>query len=166
MFAELLFADAGTAAREAERLGAEGWRLDAALAVTAAAAGNRSEAIRRAQAAMEGGMPRPGSGTEGLQEQTAVTVLALFAQARQQAIAQAYRERASWPPEWLADIHAAYAVLARHPLGTDQNVADGYDFLMWLGLSGRFRARWSAEIHNEWKRNVLKNRRAQRRAGR
>lgn len=32
------------------------------------------------------------------------------------------------------------------------------DFLMWLGLSGRFRARWSAEIHDEWKRNVLKNR--------
>lgn len=32
------------------------------------------------------------------------------------------------------------------------------DFLMWLGLSGRFRARWSAQIHEEWKRNVLKNR--------
>jgi hypothetical protein len=32
------------------------------------------------------------------------------------------------------------------------------DFLMWLGLSGRFRARWSAQIHGEWKRNVLKNR--------
>ena len=32
------------------------------------------------------------------------------------------------------------------------------DFLMWLGLSGRFRARWSADIHREWKRNVLKNR--------
>ncbi len=32
------------------------------------------------------------------------------------------------------------------------------DFLMWLGLSGRFRARWSADIHDEWKRNLLKNR--------
>lgn len=32
------------------------------------------------------------------------------------------------------------------------------DFLMWLGLSGRFRARWSAEIHSEWKRNLLANR--------
>jgi hypothetical protein len=32
------------------------------------------------------------------------------------------------------------------------------DFLMWLGLSGRFRARWSAEIHDEWKRNLLRNR--------
>lgn len=32
------------------------------------------------------------------------------------------------------------------------------DFLMWLGLSGRFRARWSAHIHDEWQRNLLKNR--------
>lgn len=32
------------------------------------------------------------------------------------------------------------------------------DFLMWLGLSGRFRARWSAQIHDEWKRNLLVNR--------
>ncbi len=32
------------------------------------------------------------------------------------------------------------------------------DFLMWLALSGRFRARWSAQIHAEWKRNLLANR--------
>jgi predicted nucleic acid-binding protein len=32
------------------------------------------------------------------------------------------------------------------------------DFLMWLGLSGRFRARWSATIHEEWTRNLLANR--------
>jgi len=32
------------------------------------------------------------------------------------------------------------------------------DFLMWLGLSGRFRARWSLQIHEEWKRNLLINR--------
>ena len=29
---------------------------------------------------------------------------------------------------------------------------------MWLALSGRFRARWTQEIHREWKRNLLKNR--------
>ena len=29
------------------------------------------------------------------------------------------------------------------------------DLLMWLGLSGAFRARWSRTIHNEWKRNLL-----------
>jgi len=32
------------------------------------------------------------------------------------------------------------------------------DFLMWLGLSGRFRARWSRDIHEEGKRNLLLNR--------
>jgi hypothetical protein len=32
------------------------------------------------------------------------------------------------------------------------------DFLMWLGLSGRFRARWTRDIHEEWKRNLLTNR--------
>ena len=32
------------------------------------------------------------------------------------------------------------------------------DFLMWLGLSGRFRARWSLQIHEEWQRNLLRNR--------
>lgn len=29
---------------------------------------------------------------------------------------------------------------------------------MWLALSGRFRAKWTVEIHDEWKRNLLKNR--------
>jgi hypothetical protein len=29
---------------------------------------------------------------------------------------------------------------------------------MWLGLSGRYRARWSLQIHDEWKRNLLINR--------
>jgi predicted nucleic acid-binding protein len=32
------------------------------------------------------------------------------------------------------------------------------DFLMWLALSGRFRARWSNEIHEEWQRNLLAKR--------
>jgi hypothetical protein len=32
------------------------------------------------------------------------------------------------------------------------------DFLMWLALSGSFRARWSPQIHDEWKRNLLANR--------
>jgi len=32
------------------------------------------------------------------------------------------------------------------------------DFLMWLGLSGGFRARWSRAIQDEWKRNLLRNR--------
>ena len=30
------------------------------------------------------------------------------------------------------------------------------DLLMWLGLSGCCRARWSARIHDEWKRSLLR----------
>jgi predicted nucleic acid-binding protein len=32
------------------------------------------------------------------------------------------------------------------------------DLLMWLALTDLFKARWTDEIHNEWIRNVLKNR--------
>jgi len=82
-------------------------------------------------------MPPPIAEAEGLQESNAVAVLALFARARQRAIARAYREKAPWPPEWLTDVDAAYSVLVRHPLGTDENVAAHFDFLRWLGASTR-----------------------------
>ncbi|KAF3996627.1 hypothetical protein HNR39_002845 [Glaciimonas immobilis] len=32
------------------------------------------------------------------------------------------------------------------------------DFLMHLALTGAYRARWSALVHDEWKRNLLANR--------
>ncbi len=32
------------------------------------------------------------------------------------------------------------------------------DFLMHLALTGVYRARWSSQIHDEWKRNLLINR--------
>lgn len=32
------------------------------------------------------------------------------------------------------------------------------DLLMWLALTGLFRARWTKQIHLEWKRNLLSNR--------
>ena len=32
------------------------------------------------------------------------------------------------------------------------------DFLMHLALTGVYRARWSAQVHDEWKRNLLINR--------
>ena len=50
----------------------------------------------------------------------AMAVMALFAQQRHMAIAKAAREKTRWPPQWLTDVNAAYSVLARHPLGTDQ----------------------------------------------
>lgn len=32
------------------------------------------------------------------------------------------------------------------------------DLLMYLALTGVYRARWSTQVHEEWKRNLLKNR--------
>ena len=32
------------------------------------------------------------------------------------------------------------------------------DFLMWLAITNLFKARWTEEIHDEWIRNILKNR--------
>jgi hypothetical protein len=32
------------------------------------------------------------------------------------------------------------------------------DLLLWLGLSGLFKARWTTQIHEEWQRNLLMNR--------
>jgi len=136
-FARVLLEDARSSAVEAEKLGAKGWRVDAALAVSASALGDRNEALTRAQAAVEGGMPPPSGNVEAAPEQNAVLVLALFAQARQRAIAKAYHDKSPWPPEWLADVHAAYAVLAKHPLGTDEHVANHFDFLRWLGATPR-----------------------------
>ena len=138
-FTPLFELDADRAAREAEASGVSGWRLDAVLAVTSLARGQREEAVRRALAAFEGGMPRPGEEGMALDDASSVALLALFAEARQKAIAQAYRERKPWPGEWLADVHAAYAVLVTHPRGTEQHAADGYDFLRWLGATARAR---------------------------
>ena len=134
-FVRFFFEDARKAAVEAERLGARGWRLDEILAVASSALGDRDESLRRAEAAVTGGMPPPAAEQGGRADANSVAVLALFAQARQRAIAKAYREKSAWPPQWLADIHAAYAVLAKHPLGTDLHCASHYDFLRWLGAT-------------------------------
>jgi len=136
-FARVMIEDARAAALDAEKLGSKGWRVDAVLAVAASYLGDFDEACRRAEAAVTGGMPAPVADAEGVQETNAVTVLALFARARQRAIARAYREKAPWPPEWLTDVNAAYSVLVRHPLGTDEHVAAHFDFLRWLGASTR-----------------------------
>jgi hypothetical protein len=91
-------------------------------------------------------------------------VVAIFAQARQQAIQQAVADKADWPPEWLTDVRAAYAVLAAHPYGTDEQVAANYDFLNWLGAVGRSRrVLWdglerfpdSAALHERLRTRVL-----------
>ena len=59
----------------------------------------------------------------------AMELLTLFAHGRQFAIQRAVRGKQKWPGEWTTDVHTAYSLLLKHPLGTDRHVADHYDFL-------------------------------------
>lgn len=136
-FAQALVEEARLNAQEAAKLGAKGWKLDALLAVAADRLGDQASALPRAVAAVEGGMLRVDDGGAAVTEDVKVQVLALFALSRQLAIRKAYRERTQWPPEWMADVNAAYATLSEHPLVTDDNLVSYYDFLRWLGATPR-----------------------------
>ncbi len=136
-FAKLLVDDARAAASSARELGGDSWRLASVLAVTSALSGDEEAARAHAVKAVEGGMLMPDASADAVMERTGVRVVALFAQARQMAIRSAYRAGTGWPPEWLADVNAAYALLSKHPLGTDDNLVSFYDFLRWLGGTTR-----------------------------
>ncbi len=129
-YARLMFEDARTAALEAERLGAKGWRVDSTLAIASKHLGDRTEADKRAEAAIKS-MPARANGKKAL------TTLELFAAARQRAIVGAWRRKQDWAPNWVTDVHSTYAVIARHPLGTATHAANHYDFLVWLGAKGK-----------------------------
>ncbi len=137
LFIKALLLDARTNAEEAEKLGETGWRVDAMLAVTYDQLGDSTQALERAVKAVDGGMWNAQQTEIAATDFVQVRVLALFAQSRQLAIRKAYQEKAKWPPEWLADINAAYAKLAAHPLVTDENLVSYYDFLNWLGGTRR-----------------------------
>jgi hypothetical protein len=129
-FLQLMLEDARRAALEAEKLGATGWRVNAAVALAERYLGNEEAADARAEAAVTG-MPAQAN------EWNAFAALELFAHARQRAIVKAARDKQPWPRKWLTDVHAAYSVLARHPLGNDTQVADHYDFVKALGGTGQ-----------------------------
>ncbi len=129
-FVRLAWMDARQAALEAEQLGATGGRVSAVIALADVALGQRDEALGRAEAALSEPLAEPLSAD-------AATLLALFAESRQQAIAAAVQARTDWPAQWLADVDAAYSVLAQHPEGTDVQVAMHCDILAWLGAPGQ-----------------------------
>jgi len=141
-FARLLASDAGAAARAAVEAGASGWRPSAILAAVADWNGDGAEGRKQALAAVEAGMltAGAGAGVATIHERTLLRVVALFASARQHAIRQAYRERKSWPPEWLSDVNAAYALVAKNAYATDEQLVSFHDFLRWLGGAQRARA--------------------------
>ncbi len=126
-FVDFLFQDALRAAREAEAMGATGWRVDAAIGLASYYLADLEEADRRAEraaAALPAGEP----------SWHAMATLGLFAEARQRQIRALLRERQQVPPELIADVHSTYSILAQHPLGDESQVVAHIDFLR------RFRA--------------------------
>ncbi|MEM7198859.1 MAG: hypothetical protein AAF628_01235 [Planctomycetota bacterium] len=159
-FTRLNFEDARRAAERAQELGASGWQLQAAMAVTAKHLGRLEEAYRHAAAAA----PELPSGAT---DRVAAEVLELFAHGRQKAITKAVVNKEKWPPQWLTDVDASYSVLAQHPLGTPQHVVDHYDFLHWLDAKGqagraleqglaRFPDAW--ELHGRARKKIVRER--------
>jgi hypothetical protein len=138
-YADLFFEDARTEAREAQRLGASGARLDAVLAVCAWGLRDREEARARAVAAVEAGLLEPRSGAEAAGEPlgaaTRLRLLQLFGAARQAQIRAAFRAGESWKPAWLADVVATYSALARDPAVPEGTLLESYDFLRWIGAT-------------------------------
>jgi tetratricopeptide (TPR) repeat protein len=94
----------------------------------------------------------------------AMAVLAIFAQSRQEAIRDAIRNKRDWPPEWLADVHAACQVLIHHPYGTVDQLVAYHDFLDALGAKseaadvldqGLARFPTAPELHARLRRRIL-----------
>ena len=118
----LLLEDAERQLRTAKAAGVRGWRPLALEAVLRAQRGQRRRAFELAAEAMPD-MPPEAPG------RIAKELLELFAHGRQAAIQDAVRDKREWPGEWTSDVHTAYTLLLRHPLGTAQHAADHYDFL-------------------------------------
>ncbi|MCC7137230.1 MAG: hypothetical protein IT460_02230 [Planctomycetes bacterium] len=160
MFARHLYADARHLAAAAEKGGASGWKVDAILCIAAYRTSDHEEAYARAERAAKALPP-------GEPSWNAMAVLTIFAEARWKAITQAVKAKKEWPPEWLADVHAAYTVLLAHPLGTDTQVVWYHDFLVWLGADARAtrlleqaldRFRASAPLHERYRGRLLTDR--------
>ncbi|HZN41627.1 MAG TPA: hypothetical protein VFD82_22670 [Planctomycetota bacterium] len=153
---QLLLADAERQVEAAVAQGATGWRAGALRAVTAFHQGKTEQAYELAIAAAPQLPPEaPG--------QLAMELLALFAEGRQEAIVAAVRDKKEWPPAWSTDVHAAYAVLGKHPLGRDTHVAHHYDFLQFFGTPeadavldrGLQRFPDSARLHQRLRSRIL-----------
>jgi hypothetical protein len=122
----VLLADAREDAERAGAGGAPAWRVDAVIALASHALGDTARAYPAAARAVAA-MPKDRS------DEASAAVLFLFAEARQEAIVAAHRQKQEWPRQWLTDVHETYAVLAAHPHGTDAMVAHHVDFLAFFG---------------------------------
>jgi tetratricopeptide (TPR) repeat protein len=160
MYLRAYYQDAIDAARDAERLGASGWQLDAVFAITAWWLGEKDQAYQRAEAAVAALPP-------GDVSWNGMAVLDIFADGRRRAIADAVTNKKDWPAQWMSDLHASYSVLAQHPLGNVIQVMTHYDFLVALGADrqagqalrtgmARFPENW--DLHARFRDQVLRQR--------
>lgn len=159
-YSKLLYIDARDAAMEAKQLGAQGWRVDAVLAIAANGLGEVEKAYEIAETAVKA-MP------DAVADRNAIAVLGLFAEGRQRAILDAIVKKTDWPGEWLTDVHAAYSVVAASPYATSAQTVQHYDFLQRLGASEKA-ARvlqkgiesfpGSAAMHDRFRTRILRER--------
>ncbi len=156
-FRQLLLQDARQQAEQAQQLGGPAWRSDTVLALTAQQLGETAVAYAAAERAAASLPPDATS-------PVTAAVLFLFAEARQEAIVAAHKQKRKWPQAWLTDVHATYEVLAKHPHGTDTQVGHHYDFLKFFGGtdaanraldSGLERFPESAALHERLRNRLL-----------
>ncbi len=143
-FTQLLFEDAREQARRAQQLGlanvADGaFRAHAVLAAASWQLRDLDAAYAAAEAASQL-VPKDAS------SYSAMLTMQVFAEARQTAIVNAIRDKQQWKREWLTDVHTAYSVLERHPLGQDYHFVDHFDFVKALGGKGQAHAILDAGI--------------------
>ncbi len=143
-FAQLLFEDARQQAQRARKLGLDGvqdgaFRADAVLAGASWHLRDLPAAYEAAEAAAKA-VPSSANGY------AAMLCMQVFAEARQNAIVDAIKNKASWRREWLTDVHTAYSLLEQHPLGRDYHFVDHYDFVKALGGKGQAAAILDAGI--------------------
>ena len=140
----------------ATKAGAQGWQPAALQALLAFQRGDTATAYRQAIAAA----PQLPADAPG---RLAVELLALFAEARQEAIVAAVQAKQDWEPAWMSDVHTAYGLLAKHPLGSDRHVSHHFDFLQYFGapetdsVLARGLARFSASplLHERLRTRLL-----------
>ncbi|MEZ6009911.1 MAG: hypothetical protein R3F05_19430 [Planctomycetota bacterium] len=158
-WAKSLYEEALATGHEAEALGAKGWRTDAVIALAAYHLDDKATAYERATNAMAE-LP-PGDTTY-----LSMAIAQVFAEGRYKQIKAAVMAKERFPPVWIADLNAAYAILRAHPLGTDTQLAWHVDLLTWLGAdrhvqaalqAGLERFPTSALLHERW-RTIAKTR--------
>jgi len=160
MAERLLFEDARASGLVAEKLGATGWRVHAVVALADYYRQEKDEAYAEAEQAVKD-IPA------GEKSWESVAVLTVFAEQRWNAIKKAATEKQQWPPQWLADLHAANTVILRHPLGTPDQAVNYVDILHYLGAKPQAATfldetltRWpsNADAHQRLRRQILADR--------